>query len=105
MALEYAPLVPFRLNPLSKELTNPSQCEPQISYTFSNEATSITSVTITANDDSCDVPIPVTFPQTAAVRVDGGDVQVEQIGTEPVVLWVKLDGEPLSFTLDEPVSL
>src|SRR5690606_37247012 len=68
-------------------------------------ATSITRVSVTANDDDSDAPISVTFPQAAAVRVDGGDVQVEQIGTEPVVLWVRLDGEPITFTLDEPVSL
>lgn len=76
-----------------------------MTYTYSDDATSIVSVTITSVDDACDVPIPVTFPQTAAVRVDGGDVEVEQIGSEPIVLWVRLSGEPLSFSMDEPVSL
>lgn len=62
-------------------------------------------MTVSSVDNACDVPIPVTFPPTAAVRVDGGDVQVEQIGTEPVVLWVRLSGESLTFSLDEPVTL
>ena len=62
-------------------------------------------MTVTANDDTCDVPIPVTLPPTASVSIDGGDVQVEQIGSEPVVLYVRLSGEPQSFTLDQPLSL
>lgn len=81
-----------------------SACEPTTSYTLSDDASSVTSVTVSAIDNTCDVPIPVTFPQTAAVRV-GGNVEVEQIGSEPIVLWVTLSGEEVSFSMDEPLSL
>ena len=62
-------------------------------------------MSISAIDNTCDVPIPVTFPPTAAVRVGGGNVEVEQIGSEPLVLWVTLSGAEVSFELEEPVTL
>ena len=117
MTLEYEhPLHPspspkktWRPGPLSlitrKANLFQSACEPQITYTFSDDATAITSVSISAIDNTCDVPIPVTFPPTAAVRVGGGNVEVEQIGNEPLVLWVTLSGAEVSFELEEPVTL
>ena len=106
MTLEYATPFPILIPRLSRQttLTASSACEPTTTYTFSDDASSITSVTVSAIDNTCDVPVPVTFPQTAAVRV-GGDVEVEQIGNEPIVLWVTLAGEEVSFSLDEPISL
>lgn len=106
MTLEYAspspsPLIPSQL----QSLTSPSACEPTISYTLSDDAASITSVTVSALDNACNVTVPVTFPPTAAVNVGGAAVEVEQIGSEPLVLWVTLGGEEVIISLGEPMTL
>ncbi|KAF2458194.1 hypothetical protein BDY21DRAFT_363118 [Lineolata rhizophorae] len=78
------------------------QCEPGMTYTLSNDGTSITGVTVTANGNSCDEAIPVTFP--GPVTSNNGGTP-EQIGNDPLTIWVTLSGSPVSFTLSTPVSL
>lgn len=62
-------------------------------------------MTVTANNNTCDVPIPVTFPRAVTVQTEGQDIEVEELGSEPLVVWTKLSGEAVIFTLDEPMML
>lgn len=82
-----------------------SECEPKLSYTLSDDAASITSVIVTANNNTCDVPIPVTFPRATDVQMEGQGIELEQLGSEPLVVWATLSGEAVTLTLDEPITL
>ena len=82
-----------------------SECEPKLTYTLSDDAASITSVTVTANNNTCDVPIPVTFPRATGVQPEGQGIELEQLGSEPLVVWTTLSGEAVTLTLDEPITL
>lgn len=63
---------------------------------------SITAVTVTANGDSCDAPIPVTFPSTVG---DSKGFKVEKIGSDPQTVWIQLSGAPVTLALSQPIPL
>ncbi|RDW68152.1 hypothetical protein BP6252_09548 [Coleophoma cylindrospora] len=68
-------------------------CNPIVEYSTSNGA--INGFTVSCDTDSfCDVPIPVTVGQKLA---DTKGFPTEQIGSDPMTVWVKLDGTPISF--------
>jgi hypothetical protein len=71
-------------------------------YTTDASGQSIISVTVSTNGNTCSAPIPVTFPGPV---VDRKGATAEQLGGDPLVLWVKLAGAPVSFTLSTPVPL
>jgi hypothetical protein len=75
-------------------------CAPKLSFTTSG--TTITAVTLTTNGNTCGVPIPVTVPGTVT-STQG--FTTEQIGSDPLTIWVKMSGSPVTFTLSTPVSL
>lgn len=79
-------------------------CDPymQITTNTTGNAASITGVTIRANDDACDVTVPFTVPGELA---DSKGFLKEQIGTDPLTIWVKLDGEGVNFELSEAISI
>jgi len=77
------------------------QCTPAMSYTLSSDAKTITGVVVTATGNTCSVPIPVTVP--GAITNSG--FTTEQIGTDPLTVWVPLSGSPVSLTLKTPVAL
>lgn len=74
------------------------------SYGLNYEITSgsITGVTITANGNTCAAPIPVTVPGSVT---DTQGFTTEQIGSDPLTIWVALSGSPVTFTLSQPVAL
>lgn len=75
-------------------------CGYSLSYTTSNQK--ITAVTVTAADSSCGSPIPVTFP-VAPTSTQG--FTTEQLGGDPLTVWVQLSGSPVTFTLSTPIAL
>jgi hypothetical protein len=77
-------------------------CKPAMSYTLDATAKSITTVTVSTSGNTCSAPIPVTFPGTVTNQQGATP---EQIGTDPLVLWVKLSGSPVTFTLTTPVAI
>lgn len=84
-------------------------CRPYIQFTTSSVSggnstnASITGFTVYATtSNACDVPIPVTIP--SGVKDTLGN-RIEQIGTDPATLWVKLDGTPLSFTFNTSIVM
>lgn len=75
-------------------------CGYSLSYTTSNQK--ITGVTVSAKDASCGSPIPVTFP-VAPTNTQG--FTTEQLGKDPLTVWVQLSGSPVTFTLSTPIAL
>ncbi|KAH8684072.1 hypothetical protein BGZ61DRAFT_480347 [Ilyonectria robusta] len=78
-------------------------CNPKLSYAFTEDGTSIKSVTVTADGNTCGKPIPVTIPSGSA-SASGGSVSSDVVGTEPPIQWVTLSGEPVTLTLSTPVA-
>ena len=75
-------------------------CGYSLTYTTQNQK--ITGVTVSATNKSCSSPIPVTFP-VAPTSTQG--FTTEQLGSDPLTVWVKLSGSPVSFTLSTPIAL
>ncbi|KAJ5469590.1 hypothetical protein N7539_009208 [Penicillium diatomitis] len=79
---------------------NRDACGYSMSYTTANGK--ITAVTVSAKGNTCSEAIPVTFP-TAPSNTQG--FTVEQLGSDPATVWVKLSGSPVTFTLSSPIPL
>ncbi|KAH7006828.1 hypothetical protein EDB80DRAFT_880350 [Ilyonectria destructans] len=79
-------------------------CTPKLSYSWSSDGTSIKSVTVTANGNSCFVPVPVTIPSGSATA-SGGSITVDVLGSEPPIQWVTLAGSPVTLALSSPVPV
>jgi hypothetical protein len=75
-------------------------CGYYLTYTTSNNQ--ITGVTLSANGNTCSSPIPITFP-VAPTSTQG--FKTEQIGSDPLTVWVTLSGAPLYFALSTPLAL
>lgn len=75
-------------------------CGYSLSYTTANQK--ITAVTVSATNGSCSSPIPVTFP-VAPTSTQG--FTTEQLGSDPLTVWVQLSGSPVTFTLSTPIAL
>lgn len=93
-------------------------CAPKLTFTTSPTKQTITGVTVTCNSNTCSELIPVTLP---------GDVSnthgytTEQLGSDPLtskfsissrneggvlifkIVWVKMKGSPVKFTLVDPI--
>lgn len=77
-------------------------CKPVIQYTMSSNKTLTGFTVVAATSNVCEVPIPVTVPGKV---VDTKGFRVEQVGTDPMTLWIKLDGTPSAFVLANPITL
>ncbi|KAJ6157377.1 hypothetical protein N7470_004969 [Penicillium chermesinum] len=73
-------------------------CGYGLSYTV--RGGSITGVTVTATGNTCSEPIPVTFP---VAPTDTKGFTTEKLGSDPLTVWVKLSGSPVSFTLSKAI--
>ncbi|KAL1872608.1 hypothetical protein Plec18167_006726 [Paecilomyces lecythidis] len=73
-------------------------CKYGLTWAFDNKQ--ITGVTVTANGNTCNSAIPVTFP-VAPTSTQG--FTTEQVGSDPLTVWVELTGSPVSFTLSTPI--
>ena len=77
-------------------------CNPQLMYQINPTAATITGVTLSTIGNTCAQPIPVTVPGTV-MNLQG--FTTEQIGGDPLTIWVKMSGKAVSFTLAKPVPL
>lgn len=78
-------------------------CNPKLSYTYSNDGKSITAVTVTTTGNKCGTTIPVTFPGNAPTV--SGSASTDKVGSEPVIMWATLSGSAVKFTLPTPVKV
>ncbi|KAK2748412.1 hypothetical protein FQN55_004350 [Onygenales sp. PD_40] len=74
------------------------QCE--YSVVWLSEDQQITGVVVQAADNTCEAPIPVTFP-TDPASVEG--FTTEQFGSDPLVAWVPLTGSSVTINLAAPI--
>jgi hypothetical protein len=81
------------------------QCNPTIRLLFTTTygSTSITGFVVDAIGSTCSVPIPVTLPGGTVTSLQGSTT--EQIGSDPLTLWVTLSGSAKTFTLSSPIPL
>lgn len=79
-------------------------CKPALTYSFSADGKSITGVTVSTNGNTCNVPIPVTFPGTASVS-SGGSASSDKLGSDPLIMWATMSGQSVKFTLGSAVRL
>jgi hypothetical protein len=76
------------------------QCAYALGYEISGGF--ITGVRVTAKDNMCGAKIPVTLP--VAVAGNQG-FTTEQLGADPLTVWVQLSGQPVSLALATPIAL
>jgi hypothetical protein len=104
MRLTTWPIVTLKHDDIGAQFVNrmtQDACKPNLSYTVTNKR--ITGVTVTANGNTCGVPIPVTFPVTA--RASGATTRNEKLGTDPLTVWTTLSGTAATFTLEDPIAI
>ncbi|RFU27103.1 hypothetical protein B7463_g9237, partial [Scytalidium lignicola] len=75
-------------------------CNPTLTYVTSPSTKKITGVTVTTTGNTCSAPIPVTVPGTVT-NTQG--FTTEKIGGDPLTIWVKMTGTPVTFTLSSAI--
>lgn len=99
VAVKLDDLVQVFLDRMTKDM-----CNPTTQLVFgpnSTKPTEIVGFTVGCTNNKCPVPIPVTIPFGNVTNLQGSTV--EQIGNDPMTLWVTLSGSPITFTLTQPV--
>ncbi|CAO2657843.1 Nn.00g071030.m01.CDS01 [Neocucurbitaria sp. VM-36] len=78
-------------------------CRPSMTWTTSANGASIESVNVyTAGGNSCKTTIPITVP--AAVSSTTGATK-EQLGTDPLTLWVTMSGASRNYKFSSAIKL
>lgn len=78
-------------------------CQPSMTWTTSADGANIESVDVyTTGGNQCGTPIPITAPTTV---VSTAGATVEQLGTDPLTLWVTMSGASRSYKLSTPIKL
>lgn len=79
------------------------QCRPSMTWQNTADGKGIQSVTVyTAKSNQCDTTIPITVPITPT-STEGATK--EQIGTDPLTLWVTMSGKAQTYTFGKPLPL
>lgn len=79
------------------------QCRPSLTWQTTSDGTAIESVTVyTAGGNKCGTPIPITLPSTPTSS-DGATM--EQVGTDPLTLWVTMSGTSRTYKFTKPFPL
>jgi hypothetical protein len=73
-----------------------------MTYQLSDDRKSITGVTVNAANAQCSTPIPVTL---ASGVVSAASATKEQVGKDPLTLWVTLGGSAKTYSLGTAVKL
>ncbi|CZR56594.1 related to extracellular serine-rich protein [Phialocephala subalpina] len=77
-------------------------CSPQLAFKTNPTKQTITGITLTTTKNNCTALIPVTVPGNVT---DTKGFTTEQLGSDPLTIWVKMSGSPVTFTLSEPIPL
>lgn len=78
------------------------ECSPNLTYQLSDDRKSITGVTVNAANAKCSTPIPVTMPGAVGSALSATK---EQIGKDPLTLWVSLGGSAKTYSLASAVKI
>jgi hypothetical protein len=77
-------------------------CGYGITWNVDAGGKTISSLTVSSNGNVCGSAIPVTVPGPVT---DLQSFTTEQIGKDPLTIWVTLTGAPVSFTLKTPIAI
>ncbi|CZS89207.1 related to extracellular serine-rich protein [Rhynchosporium graminicola] len=84
------------------------KCAPNIAMNYGScnttRTTTITGVTVTTNGNVCDVEVPVTLPGPL-IATQGRVGRQEQLGSDPLTVWLNMTGDPVKLVLRNPVAL
>lgn len=81
-------------------------CSPNVAlvYGASNTTKTITGVTVTTTGNVCSAEIPVTLPgPVIATQARVG--RSEQVGSDPLTIWLNMTGSPVTLRLAKPIVL
>ncbi|KAK2629472.1 hypothetical protein QTJ16_000292 [Diplocarpon rosae] len=67
-----------------------------------NSTKAITGVTVSTANNTCSSEVPLTLPGPV---VSTKGARSEQLGSDPLTLWVTLAGSPVTFTLSTPIPV
>jgi hypothetical protein len=99
------PVVTLKHDDIAKAIINRKtldECRPNLSYQLSDDRKSITSVVVNAANARCGTGIPVTFPGQVT---SASSATKEQLGKDPLTLWVSLGGSRKTYTLSTPIKI
>ncbi|TVY49354.1 hypothetical protein LOCC1_G001017 [Lachnellula occidentalis] len=77
-------------------------CGASLTLNVDPTAQTITGVTLTTTGNTCSTTIPVTVPGPV-VSTQG--FVTEQIGSDPLTIWIQMSGLPVTFTLSTAIPL
>lgn len=78
-------------------------CRPSMTWTTSENGANIESVDVyTAGGNICKTTIPITVPGAVASTTGA---TVEQLGSDPVTLWVTMSGASRSYKFSTAINL
>lgn len=77
-------------------------CTYVLTYGLDIDAQTINTLTMTATDNTCSVEVPLTVPGDV---VDTQGFRTEQLGSDPLTIWVRLTGSPVTFELQTPIDV
>lgn len=78
-------------------------CRPSLTWSTSANGASIESINVyTADGNTCKTPIPITVP---VVPSNTTGATKEQIGSDPLTLWVTMSGVSRSYSFTTPYRL
>jgi hypothetical protein len=75
-------------------------CNYTMSYSMDFTRKVITGITVGSLYNNCSAPIPVTVPGSLWNSLG---FKTEQLGSDPLTVWVPLKGSPVTLELDKPV--
>ncbi|KAH7354667.1 hypothetical protein BKA65DRAFT_496769 [Rhexocercosporidium sp. MPI-PUGE-AT-0058] len=81
-------------------------CSPNVALVYgdTNTTKTITGVTVTTTDNLCGVEIPVTLPGPV-IATQGRIGRSEQLGSDPLTIWLTMTGSPVTLRLRTPITL
>ena len=97
------PMLTLKQSDLAKAFTDRmtrDACGYKMSWNLANGK--ITGLTVSANGNTCSAAVPITLPGTVT-STQG--FATEKVGNDPLTIWVKLTGQPVSFTLSTAISV
>ncbi|KAL2070954.1 hypothetical protein VTL71DRAFT_13980 [Oculimacula yallundae] len=81
-------------------------CSPNVAMIYgpSNTTKTIVGVTVTTTGNVCGAEIPVTLPGPV-IATQARTGRSEQLGSDPLTIWLKMTGSPVMLMLQKPIIL
>jgi hypothetical protein len=94
--------VPKQIAASFRQRMTRDQCNYTMTNTFSGSTITGFSVSAPSVSNKCSAPIPITLPGPLAEN--GIRYNTEQLGSDPLTVWVDLNGRVMDFRLKDPIA-